>query len=85
MSFHRKAFLIWLTTMTLFVAVASAVGTHFDPAKDVRGGEMEQLIEAALAHAKALRTQAAEEEAERWERLATAAQAELTLRRITSP
>jgi hypothetical protein len=52
------------------------------------GAEMEQLIEAALAHAKQLRqgAYAADgrgalvtiKEAERWERLATAAQAELS-------
>jgi hypothetical protein len=50
---------------------------------------MEQLIEAASAHAKALRgaaddygtdTRAAEEGAQRWERSAAAAWAELALR-----
>jgi hypothetical protein len=51
---------------------------------------MEQLIEAALAHVKALRggsgaaddygARATEEEAQRWERLAAAARAELALR-----
>jgi hypothetical protein len=55
-----------------------------------REEKMEQLIEAALAHVKALRggagaaddygPRATEEEAQRWERLAAAARAELALR-----
>jgi hypothetical protein len=46
---------------------------------------MEKLIKAALAHARQLRNgaRATEEEAERWERLATSAQEELA--RLLSP
>jgi len=77
MSFHRKTFLVWLTTMSLFVAGMSAVATYMGPA-ELQGDAMDQLIEAARAHAKDLRKRAADvEAAERWERLATAAQIEL--------
>jgi hypothetical protein len=75
MSPHRKAFLIWLTIMVSFVAVASTLGPHLDPVDDA-GGAMEQLIEAAAAHATTLRKDGNAAEAERWERLAAAAKVE---------
>jgi hypothetical protein len=74
MSFHRKAFLVWLILMISVGAIA-IVGAHLDPVPDeIKRSGMEQLIEAAAAHAKALRNgatvaddhgaRAAEEEAE---------------------
>jgi hypothetical protein len=87
MSFHRKAFLIWLVVMTLFVATASAIGTYYKPNDEFRANAMDQLIEAATGHAKDLRdsayaandhsTRSAEKEAERWEWLASTARTEL--------
>jgi hypothetical protein len=86
MSFHRKAFLIWLAVMTMFVITASAVGTHYRPNDQFRASAMDQLIEAAMGHAKTLRdagsandhgAQSAEKEAKRWEWLAVMARTEL--------
>ena len=87
MSFHRKAFLIWLAVMTMFVVTASAVGTYYQANDEFRANAMDQLIEAAMGHAKDLRdsanaasdhsTRSAEKEAERWEWLASTAQTEL--------
>jgi hypothetical protein len=72
--------------MTLFVTIATAVGTY-EEAMFRRESGTEQLIGAALIHAKTLRdganaaddygARAIEEEAERWERLAATARAEL--------
>jgi hypothetical protein len=72
------------TTLTLFVAVVSAVA-DLDPAvPEIKGDAMDQLIEAARAHATDLLKGAAADEAERWESLATAAQVELESRRLTA-
>jgi hypothetical protein len=77
MSFHRKAFLIWLTAMML-VAAAAYADAYLNPV-GIKGGGIEQLIDAAQAHAKDLRKgDAADDEAERWERLAGAAREQLT-------
>jgi hypothetical protein len=78
MSLHRKAFFVWLAFMMPFVAIASTVGPRFDPVDEAGG--MERLIEAATAHAKALREDANVAEAERWDHLAAAAKAELAAR-----
>src|SRR5258708_30629270 len=52
MSFHRKAFLVWLILMISVGAIA-IVGAHLDPVPDeIKRSGMEQLIEAAAAHAK---------------------------------
>jgi hypothetical protein len=87
MSFHRKAFLIWLAVMTMFVITASAVGTYYQTNDAFRANAMDQLIEAAMGHANALRNSAGaadergarvtEEEAKRWEWLAATARTEL--------
>lgn len=87
MSFHRKAFLIWLAATSLFAVTASAIGTYY-PANDTfSASAMDQLIEAASGHAKVLRdsasaaddqaARATNKEAERWEWLASAARMEL--------
>jgi hypothetical protein len=87
MSFHRKAFLIWLAVMALFVVTASAIGTHYQANDEFRASAMDQLIELAMGHANALRnsagatddlgSRAAEKEAKRWEWLAARARTEL--------
>jgi hypothetical protein len=86
MSFHQKAFLVWLALM-MSVGTAAFVAARMNPV-EIKGGGIEQLIDATQAHAKALRdgaaaaddhgSRTAEEEAERWERLAGAARAELS-------
>jgi hypothetical protein len=55
MSFHRKAFLIWLAVMTLFVVTASAIGTYYPANDQFRANAMDELIEMAMGHAKDLR------------------------------
>jgi hypothetical protein len=91
MSFHRKAFFVWLALMMSFGASAMVVdycgeacGARESP---YRGSGIDQLIEAATGRAKDLRdsanaasdhsTRSAEKEAERWEWLASAARTEL--------
>jgi hypothetical protein len=37
MSRNRKAFLVWLTIMTLFVVIASTVGARFGPVDEATG------------------------------------------------
>jgi hypothetical protein len=86
MSFHRKAFIIWLAGMTLFVITASAIGTY-SPNDEFKASATNELIEAASGHAKVVRDSAsaandqtartANREAERWEWLVTAARTEL--------
>jgi hypothetical protein len=78
MSFHRKAFLVWLALM-ISVGASAMVAAHLEPAPSEVKGEMEQLFEAARAHAKALRDAGPEEEAQRWEHLATAAREQLAM------
>jgi hypothetical protein len=75
MSPRRKAFIIWLTIMVLFVAVVSTIDAFNGPVELSRGG-VDQLIAAAEAHAKALQEGGNPEEAARWERLAAAARVE---------
>jgi hypothetical protein len=86
MSFHRKAFLIWLAVMALVIVTAGAVGTYYQTNDEFKASAMDQLIEAAMGHAKTLRdagsannhgAQVAEKEAKRWEWLAATARAEL--------
>src|SRR5690242_10626030 len=48
MSFHRKAFLIWLTVMALFIVTAGAVGTYYQTNDEFKASAMDQLIEAAM-------------------------------------
>jgi hypothetical protein len=87
MSFHRKAFLIWLAVMTPFVVTVSAIGIYYPANDQFQANAMDELIEVAMGHAKDLRdgtnatsdhsTQSAEKEAERWEWLAVTARMEL--------
>ncbi len=76
------SFLVWLGLMIL-VGTTAIVAAPPVP-DEIKRGEMWQLIEAARAHAGELRDSANAAEAERWERLATAAQVELERRRLTS-
>jgi sRNA-binding protein len=91
MSFHRKAFLVWLALMMSVGASAMVVDYCGDacgaPEPPHTGSAMDQLIEAATGRAKDLRdsayaasdhsTRSAEKEAERWEWLAANARTEL--------
>jgi hypothetical protein len=78
MSSHRKAFLVWLTTMTLFVGGVMALDGVSEPELDP--GAIDHLIEAATANANALREDGNLAEAERWDCLVSAAKAELAAR-----
>ena len=75
MSFHRKAFLVWLALM-ISVGASAIVAARINPIQP-RGDAMDVLIAAAWAHAAALRKADATEEADGWESLATSAQVEL--------
>lgn len=91
MSFHRKAFLIWLVLMLSVAASAMVIDSCGEacgaPEAPYKGSALNQLIEAAQARAKELRTspnisdhqvaKAVEKEAKRWERLAGAARIDL--------
>jgi len=87
--FHRRAFLVWLAVI-ISVAASAMVNAHLNPPDEFKGAGMDQLIEAALAHAQDLRNGAnaaddygasvTEEEAQRWEHLAAAAKADLASR-----
>jgi hypothetical protein len=67
----------WLALM-ISVGANAMVAAHLEPAPGEDKGEME-LIEAMRAHAKALRDGGAEEDAQRWEHLATAAREQLAV------
>jgi hypothetical protein len=91
MSFHRKAFFVWLALMMSFRASAMVVDYCEEAcgAREAlyRANAIDQLIEAATGRAKDLRdsanatsdhsTRSAEKEAERWEWLASTARTEL--------
>jgi hypothetical protein len=76
MSLRQKASLVWLIIMVSFVSGAMALHAYIGE-PEFSAGAMDQLIEAATAHAHALREGGDMAEAERWDRLAASAKAEL--------